>query len=141
MACDFSVAQDLALFGQAGPKHGSVADGGSTDFLPLYVGIERAMESCTLCEPWTAHKAYRLRLITKVVPTLKIDGAFVPNPMAVTDRWIDDAGQNQKIAIVQFLRCGWQGVLSTHAHDFAIQDGDGNAFEDAIMSGDIASDD
>ena len=61
MACDFSVAQDLALFGQAGPKHGSAPDGGSTDFLPLFVGIEAAMESCTLCEPWTAHKAYRLR--------------------------------------------------------------------------------
>ncbi|HED07873.1 MAG TPA: 6-oxocyclohex-1-ene-1-carbonyl-CoA hydratase, partial [Ignavibacteria bacterium] len=34
MACDFSVAQDLARFGQAGPKHGSAPDGGSTDFLP-----------------------------------------------------------------------------------------------------------
>src|SRR5512140_2294160 len=39
MACDFSIAQDLALFGQAGPKHGSAPDGGSTDFLPLFVGI------------------------------------------------------------------------------------------------------
>jgi len=93
MACDFSVAQDLALFGQAGPKHGSVADGGSTDFLPLYVGIERAMESCTLCEPWTAHKAYRLRLITKAVPALEVDGIFVSNPLAITDRWIDDTGK------------------------------------------------
>ena len=35
MACDFSVAQDLARFGQAGPKHGSAPDGGATDFLPL----------------------------------------------------------------------------------------------------------
>ncbi|MFV1959195.1 MAG: enoyl-CoA hydratase-related protein, partial [Planctomycetota bacterium] len=93
MACDFSVAQDLALFGQAGPKHGSVADGGSTDFLPLLVGVERAMESCTLCEPWTAHKAYHLRLITKVVSALKVDGGFVPNPLAITDRWIDDQGR------------------------------------------------
>ena len=40
---------DLALFGQAGPRHGSAPDGGSTDFLPLFVGIEAAMESCTLC--------------------------------------------------------------------------------------------
>ena len=35
MACDFSVAQDLARFGQAGPKHGSAPIGGATDFLPL----------------------------------------------------------------------------------------------------------
>jgi len=78
MACDFSVAQDLALFGQAGPRHGSAPDGGSTDFLPLFVGIEAAMESCTLCEHWSAHKAKRLGLLTRIVPALKIDGEFVP---------------------------------------------------------------
>ncbi|MEE9311758.1 MAG: enoyl-CoA hydratase-related protein, partial [Planctomycetota bacterium] len=38
MACDFSIAVDTARFGQAGPKHGSAPDGGSTDFLPLMVG-------------------------------------------------------------------------------------------------------
>ncbi len=93
MACDFTVAQDLALFGQAGPMHGSAPDGGSTDFLPLFIGAEAAMESCTLCEHWTAHKAYRMGLITKLAPALKVDGEFVPNPMAITDRWIDDMGQ------------------------------------------------
>ena len=89
MACDFSVAQDLALFGQAGPRHGSAPDGGSTDFLPLFVGIEAAMESCTLCEHWSAHKAHRLGLLTAVVPALHVDGAFVPNPMVVLDHWVE----------------------------------------------------
>ena len=37
MACDFSIAHDLARFGQAGPKHGSAPDGGSTDFLHLFL--------------------------------------------------------------------------------------------------------
>jgi 6-oxo-cyclohex-1-ene-carbonyl-CoA hydrolase len=92
MACDFSIAQDLAVFGQAGPRHGSAPDGGSTDFLPLFVGVEAAMESCTLCETWSAHKAVRLGLISRVVSALKIDGEFVPNPLVVTDRWIDDRG-------------------------------------------------
>ena len=89
MACDFSLAQDLALFGQAGPRHGSAPDGGSTDFLPLFVGIEAAMESCTLCEQWSAHKAERLGLLTKVVPALKLEGSFVPNPLVVTERWLE----------------------------------------------------
>jgi 6-oxo-cyclohex-1-ene-carbonyl-CoA hydrolase len=93
MACDFSVAQDLALFGQAGPRHGSAPDGGSTDFLPLFVGIEAAMESSTLCEPWSAHKAYRLGLLTRIVPALEVDGRLVPNPLVVTDRWLDAEGQ------------------------------------------------
>jgi 6-oxo-cyclohex-1-ene-carbonyl-CoA hydrolase len=89
MACDFSIAQDLARFGQAGPKHGSAPDGGSTDFLPLFVGIEAAMESCTICEHWSSYKALRLGLVTKVVPALLVDGEFVPNPLVVTDRWVD----------------------------------------------------
>jgi 6-oxocyclohex-1-ene-carbonyl-CoA hydrolase len=93
MACDFSIAQDLARFGQAGPKHGSAPDGGSTDFLPLFVGIERAMESCTLCEHWSAHKAMRFGLLTSIVPALKVDGGFVPNPGVVTDRWLDERGR------------------------------------------------
>ncbi len=93
MACDFSVAQDLALFGQAGPRHGSAPDGGSTDFLPLFVGIEAAMESCTLCERWSAHKAHRLGLLARIVPALRVDGEFVPNPLVVTDRWIDGTGR------------------------------------------------
>ena len=90
MACDFTVAQDLALFGQAGPRHGSAPDGGSTDFLPLFVGLEAAMESCTLCEHWSAYKALRLGLVTKVVPALKLEGRFVRNPLVVTDRWVED---------------------------------------------------
>ncbi len=90
MACDFSVAQDMAMFGQAGPRHGSAPDGGSTDFLPLFVGIEAAMESCTLCEQWSAHKAVRLGLLTAAVPALKVDGRFVANPFVITDRWLDE---------------------------------------------------
>jgi len=93
MACDFTVAQDMANVGQAGPKHGSAPDGGATDFLPLFVGVEAAMESCTLCEPWSAYKALRLGLVTKVVPALKVDGKFIPNPLVHTDRWIDGNGQ------------------------------------------------
>ncbi len=91
MACDFSVAQDLARFGQAGPKHGSAPDGGATDFLPLFVGIERAIESCTLCEPWSAHKAHRLGLLTEIVPALRVNGALVPNPLVETARYVDPA--------------------------------------------------
>ncbi|KKK88127.1 hypothetical protein LCGC14_2746310, partial [marine sediment metagenome] len=93
MACDFSVAQDLANFGQAGPKHGSAAIGGSTDFLPVMIGCEQAMVSGTLCEPFSAHKAYRLGIVSGIVPALKEDGKFVANPTVVTDRMLDDFGR------------------------------------------------
>jgi 6-oxo-cyclohex-1-ene-carbonyl-CoA hydrolase len=81
MACDFTLAADTAVFGQAGPKHGSAPDGGSTDFLDLYVGINRAVESCTLCRHWSAVEAVSLGLINKVVPVLKDpEGRFIPSP-------------------------------------------------------------
>jgi 6-oxocyclohex-1-ene-carbonyl-CoA hydrolase len=93
MACDFSVASDLAVFSQAGPKHGSVPDGGTTDFLPMFVGIERAMMSGTLCEPWSAHRFYALGGLTQIVPALKSEGRWVANPLVVTDRLLDEYGR------------------------------------------------
>jgi 6-oxo-cyclohex-1-ene-carbonyl-CoA hydrolase len=92
MACDFTIAQDLARFGQAGPKHGSAPDGGSTDFLQLFVGVERAFYSCTVCDPWSAHEALRYGLITEIVPALKVNGEFIPNPMVYTDKWVNEKG-------------------------------------------------
>ncbi|HNC65434.1 MAG TPA: 6-oxocyclohex-1-ene-1-carbonyl-CoA hydratase [Thauera aminoaromatica] len=93
MAADFTVAQDLANFGQAGPKHGSAAIGGATDFLPVMIGCEQAMVSGTLCEPFSAHKAYRLGISSQIVPALKVDGKFVANPLVITDRYLDEFGR------------------------------------------------
>jgi 6-oxo-cyclohex-1-ene-carbonyl-CoA hydrolase len=93
MACDFSVAQDLARFGQAGPKHGSAPIGGATDFLPLMTGSERAMAACVLCEPFSAHKAYAMGILTDVVPALKVDGQWVANPLVETQRMTDAFGR------------------------------------------------
>jgi 6-oxo-cyclohex-1-ene-carbonyl-CoA hydrolase len=93
MACDFTIAQDLANFGQAGPKHGSAAIGGATDFLPVMIGCEQAMVSGTLCEPFSAHKAARLGIVSGLVPALKVDGKFVPNPTVITDGMLDEYGR------------------------------------------------
>jgi len=93
MACDFTITHDLANFGQAGPKHGSAAIGGATDFLPLMIGAEQAMVSGTLCEPFSAHKAYRLGIASGLVPALKVDGEFVANPTVITDQFLDEYGR------------------------------------------------
>jgi 6-oxo-cyclohex-1-ene-carbonyl-CoA hydrolase len=93
MACDFSIAQDLARFGQAGPKHGSAPIGGATDFLPVVIGAERSMAACVLCEPFSAHKAYYWGILSDIVPALKIDGKFVVNPLIETARVFDEFGR------------------------------------------------
>jgi 6-oxo-cyclohex-1-ene-carbonyl-CoA hydrolase len=93
MACDFSLAQDLARFGQAGPKHGSAPIGGATDFLPVAIGTERAMVACVLCEPFSAHEAYFMGMIADVAPALKVDGKFIANPLVETSHITDEYGR------------------------------------------------
>ncbi len=93
MACDFSVAQDLARFGQAGPKHGSAPIGGATDFLPVIAGVERSMAACVLCEPFSAHKAYWMGVLTDIVPALKVNGHYIANPLVETQRMTDEFGR------------------------------------------------
>ena len=93
MACDFSIASDMARLGQAGPKHGSAPIGGATDFLPLFVGVERAMYSLTLCEPWTAHQAYYYGVLTDIAPVLKLDGKFIVNPLVNSEKITDEYGR------------------------------------------------
>ena len=95
MACDFSIAQDMARFGQAGPKHGSAAIGGSTDFLPVMIGAEQAMVSGVLCESFSAHKALRLGLLSDIVPALKVDGKYIANPLVETRMVSDEWGRPQ----------------------------------------------
>jgi len=90
MACDLSISSDLAVFGQAGPRHGSAPDGGSSDFLPWMLSIEDAMWNCISCELWSAYKMKLKGLITKSVPTLKKDGRMIRNPRVITDRFLED---------------------------------------------------
>ncbi len=51
------------------------------------------MLSGTLCESWSAHKAYAAGMISEIVPALKVDGEFVPNPLVITDRYVDAWGR------------------------------------------------
>ena len=46
-----------------------------------------------LCEPFSAHKAARLGIVSGLVPGLKIGGTFVANPTVITDRMLDEYGR------------------------------------------------
>jgi len=90
MACDISVSSDLAIFGQAGPRHGSAPDGGSSDFLPWMLPIELAMWNCVSCELWSAYKMKHLGLITHCLPVIKEDDQWVRNPGVIIDTYVED---------------------------------------------------
>ena len=90
MACDTTISSDLAIFGQAGPRHGSAPDGGSSDFLPWMLPMELAMWNCVSCEMWSAYKMQRLGLISKCVPVIKQDSGWLRNPAVITGSYVDD---------------------------------------------------
>jgi len=123
MACDFSVAQDLARFGQAGPKHGSAPIGGATDFLPVTIGAERAMVACVLCEPFSAHEALAMGMLTDIVPALKVDDKFIANPLVETTRMVDDYGRPAlgKPKTGEALKAG-QALLKSGTIDLSLLD-------------------
>ena len=122
MACDIAISADTAIFGQAGPRHGSAPDGGSTDFLPWFLSIEDAIWNCVSCELWSAYKMKRLGLISQVVPVIKQNGKFIRNPAVITDKYIEDG----EIVYGEFLR-GEEGkkaraFLKTATIDFELLD-------------------
>ena len=128
MACDLTLSSDLAIFGQAGPRHGSAPDGGSTDFLPWFLTIEDAMWNCVSCEMWSAYKMKEKGLISKCVPVLKVDGKWVRNPTIITDKYVDDGeivfGESKSGAALQEAR----DFVKTHQPnaDFELLDAEVN---------------
>ena len=90
MACDTTITSDLAIFGQAGPRHGSAPDGGSSDFLPWMLPMELAMWNCVSCEMWSGYKMQRLGLVSKCVPVIKQDGKWLRNPAVFTDTYVEE---------------------------------------------------
>jgi 6-oxocyclohex-1-ene-carbonyl-CoA hydrolase len=51
------------------------------------------MAACVLCEPFSAHKAYWMGVLSEIVPALKVDGHFVANPLVETQRMTDEFGR------------------------------------------------
>jgi len=66
--CDLSVAADTAIFGQTGPRVGSVDAGHGTGYLARVVGEKKAREIWYLCRQYSAQDALAMGLVNKVVP-------------------------------------------------------------------------
>ena len=66
--CDLSIAAEHAIFGQTGPRVGSVDAGHGTGFLARVVGEKKAREIWYLCRQYSAADALAMGLVNKVVP-------------------------------------------------------------------------
>jgi len=77
--CDLSIASDNAIFGQTGPRVGSVDAGHGTGFLARVVGEKKAREIWYLCRQYSAQDALAMGLVNAVVPAAEL--------RAETERW------------------------------------------------------
>jgi len=71
--CDLCVAAENAIFGQAGPKVGSVDPGWGTAYLAHVVGEKRAREIWYLCRKYPAQQALAMGMCNAVVPLEDLD--------------------------------------------------------------------
>jgi 6-oxocyclohex-1-ene-carbonyl-CoA hydrolase len=127
MATDLTISSDLAIYGQAGPRHGSAPDGGSTDFLPWFLSMEDALYNCVSCEMWSAYKMKAKGLITAVAPVLKRDGQWLRNPLVRTDTYVDngDIVYGEPLPKDQIARA--KETMASCQTDFALLDKEVNA--------------
>lgn len=71
--CDMTIAADTAIFGQVGPKMGSVDPGFGTAYLARVVGEKKAREIWYLCKRYSAAEALAMGLINRHVPDDQLD--------------------------------------------------------------------
>jgi 2-ketocyclohexanecarboxyl-CoA hydrolase len=71
--CDLTIASERAIFGQVGPKVGSVDPGWGTAYLAAVVGEKRAREIWYLCRRYSAAQALAMGLCNAVVPHEQLD--------------------------------------------------------------------
>lgn len=84
LACDLTVMAQHGYIKQVGTHVGSVACGGSTQWLPLTAGEKRARQILMLNELIPAEQAKAWGLVNWVVPSVRQG-----------DRWIENAGQEE----------------------------------------------
>jgi len=70
--CDLSIAADTAIFGQTGPRVGSVDPGFGTAYLARVIGEKKAREIWYLCRQYSAQDALQMGLVNKVVPAAEL---------------------------------------------------------------------
>ena len=132
--CDLTIASDNALFGQVGPKVGSVDPGYGTAYLARIVGEKKAREIWYLCRKYTAAEALAMGLINKFVPDAELDAEvdkwcaeimqMSPTALAIAKRSFNADSEN----IRGIANLGFQAVSLFYATDEAKEGG--NAFRE-----------
>ena len=89
--CDMTIASDNAIFGQVGPKMGSVDPGFGTAYLARVVGEKRAREIWYMCKRYSAEEALAMGLCNAVYPDASLD--------VEVDNWCEELNKRSPTAI------------------------------------------
>ena len=89
--CDLTICSDKAVFGQVGPKMGSVDPGYGTAFLARVVGEKKAREIWYLCRRYSGHEAVAMGLANVCVPHEQLD--------ATVQQWGEELCERSPTAI------------------------------------------
>lgn len=73
LICDLTIAAESAVFGQVGPRMGSVDPGFGTAYMARCIGEKKAREVWYLCRRYSAQEALAMGLCNCVVPDDRLD--------------------------------------------------------------------
>lgn len=91
LLCDLTIASESAVFGQVGPKVGSVDPGFGTAYMARVIGEKRAREVWFLCRQYSGTEAVRMGLANVVVPDSQLD--------AEVQRWCQEILEKSPTAL------------------------------------------
>jgi len=98
IVCDLTIATENSVFGQVGPRVGSVPVLDGTQILPRILGEKKARELVFLCFQYSAKEALEMGLINKVVPKEE----FEKEVKAWCERILELSPQALKVAKLSF---------------------------------------
>lgn len=116
LACDLGVMADDTFIAQVGTSVGSVACGGATQWLSIYVGDRRAREILFLNQRIPAEKALDWGLVNKVVPREQLDEAVDEIAQLCLDKF-PECTRYTKAQLNYWKDASWYGTIS-HARDW-----------------------
>ncbi len=89
--CDLTICSEKAIFGQVGPKMGSVDPGYGTAFLARVVGEKKAREIWYLNKRYSGEEAVAMGLANKCVPHEELD--------TEVQAWAEEIGERSPTAL------------------------------------------
>ncbi|KAL3941232.1 MAG: hypothetical protein SGBAC_004378 [Bacillariaceae sp.] len=103
MIADITLASDISVFGQTGPRMGSFDAGYGSTHMARLIGQKRAREVWFLCKFYDAKEAFEMGLINAYFPREELEGR--------TAQWIRRIAMNSPTAALNADEDGGAGIM------------------------------